>query len=153
MLAKAGSLEQNINHVEAFEMAMRDQDIISGASDIAGLQMSVYHRQRRAQNVALLTATHKHERTMTRTKIGQNVCRGCGCHQHGRAGSGDRSRMYPAWSQTCKECGKQNHFERVCQSKCDERRGAIRCIEDEETDMDALIAHVVEPIPWVAIVR
>ena len=45
MLAKARllkTLEQNISHAEAFEMAMRDQNEISGALDIAGLQMSAY---------------------------------------------------------------------------------------------------------------
>ena len=45
MLAKAGSLktlEQNLSHAEAFEMAMQNQDKISCASDIAGLQMSAY---------------------------------------------------------------------------------------------------------------
>ena len=47
MLAKAGSLktlEQNISHAEAFEMAMLDQDKILGISDIAGLQMTAYHK-------------------------------------------------------------------------------------------------------------
>ena len=39
MLTRAGSLktlEQNISHTEAFEMAMRDQNEISGVSDMAG---------------------------------------------------------------------------------------------------------------------
>ena len=48
MLAKAGllkTLEQNINHAEAFEIAMRGQDKISGVSDIAGLWMLVYYQK------------------------------------------------------------------------------------------------------------
>ena len=60
-----------------------------------------------------------------------------------RAGSGDRPRMCPAWGQTCKAHGKQNHFEKVCRSKGDEKRGAIRYIEDEEAATDVLIAHMV----------
>ena len=67
MLAKAGSLktlEQNISHAEAFEMAMRDQNEISSVSDMAGLRMSAYRQQRRAQDMARSTATHRHERTM-----------------------------------------------------------------------------------------
>ena len=51
--------------------------------------------------------------------------------------------MCPAWGQTCRACGKQNHFERVWQLKGDEKRGAMRCIEDEEAAMDVLIAHIV----------
>ena len=52
MLAKAGSLktlEENISHAEAFEMAMHDQNEISGVSDMAGLWMSAYCQQRRAR--------------------------------------------------------------------------------------------------------
>ena len=40
-------------------------------------------------------------------------------------------------------CGKQNHLERVCQLKGNEKQGAIWCIEDGEASMDALIVHVV----------
>ena len=36
--------------MEAFEMAMRDKKKISGASDVAGLWMSTYHRQKWTQN-------------------------------------------------------------------------------------------------------
>ena len=49
MLAKAGllkTLEQNISHAEAFEMAMRDQNEISGVSDMAGLWMLAYCQQK-----------------------------------------------------------------------------------------------------------
>ena len=51
--------------------------------------------------------------------------------------------MCPAWGQTCRACGKQNHFEMVCQSKGAEKRRALRCIGDEEAAMDALIVHIV----------
>ena len=40
-------------------------------------------------------------------------------------------------------CGKQNHFEMVCQSKGADKRGAMQCIGDDEAAMDALIAHIV----------
>ena len=75
MLARAGSLKTS--HVEAFEIAMQDQDKISGALDIAGLQMSAYCQQGGTQNVAQSTMTHKHKRTMTRMNPCQNACRGC----------------------------------------------------------------------------
>ena len=67
MLTKAGSLktlEQNISHAEAFVMAIQDQNEISDVSDIAGLQMSAYRQQSRAQGVARSTATRRHERTV-----------------------------------------------------------------------------------------
>ena len=47
------------------------------------------------------------------------------------------------WVQACKACGKKNHFERVCQSKGNEKWGAIQYIKNEEAAMDAHIAHVV----------
>ena len=61
MLSKAGllkALEKNISHAKAFEMAMQDQDKISGVSDIAGFWMSAYHQQKWAQSIARLTTTH-----------------------------------------------------------------------------------------------
>ena len=67
MLAKSRSLktlEQNISHAKAFEMAMREQNEISGVSDMAGLQMSAYRQQRRAQDVARSTATNRRESTV-----------------------------------------------------------------------------------------
>ncbi len=45
MLVKAGLpkiLGQNISHAKAFEMAMRDQNKISGISDVAGFWTLVY---------------------------------------------------------------------------------------------------------------
>ena len=80
MLAKAESvktLEQNISHAKAFEMAMWDQNEISGVSDIAELQMSAYRQQRQAQDMARSTATCRHERTMAEMRRWQNVCRDC----------------------------------------------------------------------------
>ena len=100
MLAKAGPLktqEENISHAKAFEMAMCDQNEISGVSDMAGLRMSAYHQQRRAQDMAWLTGTRRCEGTVAETRPRQNACRGCGSHQHGEAGSGDRPWMCPAW--------------------------------------------------------
>ena len=73
----------------------------------------------------------------------QNACRVCSSHQHGRAESGDKPQIGSAWGQTCKVCGKQNHFERVCQSKVNEKRGAIWYIKKEEDVMEALIMHIV----------
>ena len=45
--------------------------------------------------------------------------------------------------QTCRACGKQSHFERVCRSKGEEKQGAMRCSEDGEAAMDTLIVHIV----------
>ena len=73
----------------------------------------------------------------------RNACRGCGSFQHGKTGSGDRPRMCPAWGQTCRACGKENHFEGVCQSKGRVKQGAIWSSEDEEAVIDALIAHLI----------
>ena len=53
MLPKVKSLktlEQNMKYTEAFEMAMQDQNKMSGILDIAALLMSTYHQQKQAQN-------------------------------------------------------------------------------------------------------
>ena len=146
MLAKAGSLktlDQNISHAVAFKMAIQDQNEISGVSDIAGLQMSVYCQQSQAQYVAQTTATHRHERTMAETRPRQDAFKGCGSRQHGGAGPDDRPWICSAWGQTCRACSKQNHFERVCQLKGQEKQSAMQCIEDKEAAMDALIVQLV----------
>ena len=87
-----------------------DQNEISSVSAMAVLRVSAYCQQRRVQDVAQSTATRRRERILAETRPWQNACRDCGSHHHGRAGSGDRPWMCPAW-------GKQNHFEMVCQSK------------------------------------
>ena len=51
--------------------------------------------------------------------------------------------MCPTWSQTCKACGKQKHFEKFYQLKDDDKRGAIWCFEDEEAIMDVLILLMI----------
>ena len=140
LLAKAGSLEtleQNVSHAQAFEMALRDQNKMSGISDIARLQMSAYRRQKRAQNTIRPTATNNRRRNMMEIQSQRNACRGCGSFQHGKTGSGDRPRMCPTWGQTCRACGKENHFEGVCQSKGRVKQGAVWSPEDKEAVMDA----------------
>ena len=47
--------------------------------------------------------------------------------------------MCSTWGQTCKACGKQNHFDKVWHSKGDEKWGGIRYVMDEEAAMEALI--------------
>ena len=137
------NLQENISHAEAFEMAMRDQNEISVVSDTAGLRMSAYRQQRRIQGMAWSTATRRRERTVAETRPRQNSCRGSGSYHHGGAGSDDRPRMCAAWGQTCRACGKQNHFEMVCQLKGATKQGAMQCIGDEEAAMNAFIAHIV----------
>ena len=135
LLAKAGSLEtleQNVSHAQAFEMALRDQNKMSSVSDIARLQMSAYRQQRRAQNTIRPTATNNRRKNIMEMQSQRNACRGCGSFQHGKTGSGDRPRMCPAWGQTCRACGKENHVEGVCQSKGRVRQGAVWSPEDEE---------------------
>ena len=146
LLAKAGSLEtleQNVSHAQAFEMALRDQNKMSSISDIARLQMSACRQQKRAQNTIWPTATNNRRRNIMEIQSQRNACRGCGSFQHGKSGSGDRPRMCPAWGQTCRACGKENHVEGVCQSKGRVKQGAVWSPEDEEAVMDALIAHMV----------
>ena len=119
-------------------MAMWDQNEISGVSEIAELWMSACCQQRWAQDMAdrLLLADPKglwpkqdlgkmHVEAVVVTdmvELDQVI-----------------GQMCPAWGQTCRACGKQNHFERVCQSKGEEKWGAMRCIKDEE----ATIVHIV----------
>ena len=146
LLAKARSLEtleQNVSHAQPFEMALRDQNKMSGISDIARLQMSAYRWQKRAQNTIRPTATNNRRRNMMEIQPQRNACRSCGSFQHGKTGSGDRPWMCPAWGQTCRACSKQNLFKGVCQSKGRVKQGAIWSSEDEEAVMDALIAHMI----------
>ena len=44
------TLEHNLNHAEAFEMVMPDQNKMSYISDVAVLQMSTYCKQKWAKN-------------------------------------------------------------------------------------------------------
>ena len=49
LLAKAGmlkSLEQNVCHAEAFELALQDQTSMASTPDIAIARMSLYRRQK-----------------------------------------------------------------------------------------------------------
>ena len=136
MLAKAESLktlEQILSHAEAFETTMRDQNKISGISDIAGLRTSAYYRQKPDQPLP----------TTVETQLPRNMCRGCSSYQHSRTGSGDRPWMFPAWSQTYRACDKQNHFEKGWQSKGGDKPSTRWCFEDEEASRDALIAYGV----------
>ena len=105
--------------------------------------MSAYCQQKRAQNTIRPTATNSRRRNIMEIQSQRNACRGCGSFQHGKTGSGDRPRMCPAWGQTCRACGKENHIEGVCQSKGRVKQGAVWSPEDEEAVMDALIAHMV----------
>ena len=55
LLAKAGvlkSLDQNVCHAEAFELALRDQTAMTDTSDIATIRMSTYHRQKKKKMTA-----------------------------------------------------------------------------------------------------
>ena len=128
------TLEQIISHTEAFETAMRDQDIIPSVSDIAGLWMLLYHQQKQAQSVAWSTATHKYEKTMMETQLQQNACGGYCSHQHGRAGSGDRH--VPHGVRYAKQVASKTTSRRSAS------QSAIRYMEDEKATMDTLIVHM-----------
>ena len=132
MLAKAELLrtleEQNVNHADAFETAMRDKNRISGILDGPKVQF-------------VLTLSRTVERTWW--KRNPNVMRGCGNYRYGGTETGDRPSMCTAWGQTCKAFGKQNYFKKVCRSKGENKRGAIWSFEDEEATIESLITHVL----------
>ena len=61
---------------------------------------------------------------MVETQVQRNVCRSCSSDGHGGTGTGDQPGMCTAW-------GKQNHFAKVCQSKDENKQGAMQCFEVE----------------------
>ena len=136
MLVKAGllkTLEQNISPTKAFEIAMQDQNEISGVSDIAGLQMSAYRQQRRAQDTKGWRLKQDPSKMRVEVELDQVI--------------GHRYTLHGA--RMCRACGKQNNFKRVCQLKGKEKQGTMQCIEDEEATLNPLIAHIVfNPVTW-----
>ena len=126
LLAKAGTLtnlNHYVSHAETFEAAMRDQsNITTNSNEIAAIRLSTYRR---------------HKQTPTPTTSQHTTCSGCGSKDHGAPGSNNRHRTCPAWGKTCTNCGKPNHFAKVCRLK-----DSIRNVADAEfADMD-LVAHV-----------
>ena len=128
------TLEENINHAEAFEAALPDQAQMSGT-----LKMS-----------ALRASTHRREKNpaQPRCPINQMVkpnnlrCSGCGSHKHGIPKTRTRQQTCPAWNQTCKSCGIKGHFSIVCRSKSRNRFTEVRSLQDDKANMDSLVSHV-----------
>lgn len=53
-------------------------------------------------------------------------------------------RQCPAWGQTCRKCGKENHFAKVCQGQTrEQRRQEVNAVDDDdEYESDEYIAYV-----------
>ena len=99
ILVKANHLKtlgEIINHVEAFETALRDQSKLQSSSDVLAARTSDYQRQKSGEH-------HK-----------PKTCSGCGSTSHGTPGSKDRATKCPAWGKICKNCNITNHFASVC---------------------------------------
>ena len=69
-------------------------------------------------------------------------CSGCGSHKLGIPKTSTRQQACPAWNQTCKSCGIKGHFTIVCRSKSRNRFTEVRGLQDDEANMDCIIAHV-----------
>ena len=94
-------------------------------------------------NAAQLTTTHNHRKSMMETQPKRNVCRKCNSYQYDVTGSGNQLWMCHTWGQACKACGEQNNFEKVCQSKGDDKWGAIQSFKDKEATMNTLMAQLI----------
>ena len=69
-------------------------------------------------------------------------CSGCGSHKHGIPKTSTRLQVCPAWNQTCKSCNIKGYFSIVCQSKSRNHFTEVRSLQDDEANMDSLIAHL-----------
>ena len=82
------SLDQNVCHAEAFESALRDQTAVTDTLNIAIIQMSLYHKQKKNRtawtnrgNIGTSTTA-----TCNNNIAEQEPCQvyiGCGSQQHG----------------------------------------------------------------------
>ena len=95
LLAKAGmpkSLNQNVCHVEVFELALWDQPAMTDTSDIATIWISTYCRQKKNRTAQTNRGNIDTSTTATyNNNIAEQepcqVCIGCGSHQHGTPGT------------------------------------------------------------------
>ena len=69
-------------------------------------------------------------------------CSGCNSHKHGIPKTSTCQQECPAWNQTCKSCGIKGHFSIVCRSRSRNHFTEVRSLQDDEANMDSLIAHV-----------
>ena len=75
-------------------------------------------------------------------KLNNLRCSRCGSHKHDIPKTNTRQQACPAWNQTCKSCGIKGHFSIVCRSKSRNRFSEVRGLQDDDANMDSLIAHV-----------
>ena len=148
-LAKAKSLpklDDVIKHCEAFKAALRDQSRLTDVADVAAARTSAYARRKNAPSSLsqpLPKQTSALQKSGTRPR--HAVCCGCGSDRHGLPGTPDRQVACPAWGKLCNDCGRMNHYSRVCRSRCHVPPSAkYRGSQDSNVaSMDALIAHVM----------
>ena len=146
ILAKSNqltTLDAVIAHAEAYETALRDQNILSGEREpestniyaLNGRREFDEHQQRKNRNGNRRSQNNRHSNQNNNdhrddirhdnktsdhdhhpSSRQQKPCSGCGSTEHGAPGSNNRSTLCPAWGKDCASCGKANHFASVCKS-------------------------------------
>ena len=84
------SFEQNVRHANAFESELRDQNLMTGASDAASARLSTYRRQKNMPqaNKGIINANTYLNYDNSDAKPSRQFCVGCGSHRHGSSGTG-----------------------------------------------------------------
>ena len=124
ILTKASQLKTPadvVKHAKSIKAAIRDQSHLENKHppDTAfAAHQSTYQRQKNS---------NPYKPTPAKSK----TCIGCSSNQHGQF---ERSVKCPAWGQTCKNCGIQNYYARVC----------LRHNDKSKVSDIYLIAHVSE---------
>lgn len=169
------TLELTVKHAESFEAAVSDQAIISNdVANVARLSdYQRNKRETRINNNNSLSTNqsfgnkqyyrNNNSNTNNSNSNSQSFnnrsnynsfnskrkwsgrgkpCCGCGSNGHG---NGDRSRLCPAWNQACGNCGKLNHFAKVCR---EQPQGACNEIADNFIEEQAhAFASQTHPTP------
>lgn len=143
ILTKASQLKTLvgvIKHAEAFEAALRDQQMLQGSSEVMAARSSYKNHQQQHQ-----WKIQQGHRSST-----SKPCLGCGSQTHGQA---DRQTYRPAWDVACHNCSRLHHFSRVCRQpkqssdlkRNESAHGLIAHIKHQTSTRTELIKMALSP--------
>ena len=106
ILSKANQLKtlvDTVNHAKAIESALRDQSQIEHSKKGSDHVYGAKEKGKKFQYKQKSTQFEKFQQS--------NKCIGCGDNTHSNR---EREKKCPAWGHQCSNCGRENHYEKVC---------------------------------------